>query len=205
MAEQTPWVNGLTIGQVLRETTQKFGDREAICFPRANFRCSWTEFDREADRVARGLLALGFQHGDHFGVWSTNWPEWVILQFATARIGVVLVTINPAYRPAELEFALAQSDVRGLALIEEFRASRYFQMLEEVCPEVKCALPGQLHSNGFPRLRWIIRLRGSEHAGMLGWSELERAGEPIPLSNLAERELQLSPGDPINLQYTSGT
>ena len=205
MTTSAPWVDGLTIGQVLKKTAQRVGSRDALVFPQAQYRATWTEFDQTVDRVARGLMALGFERGDHFGVWSTNWPEWVILQFATARIGVVLVTVNPAYRPAELEFALAQSDVRGLALIEEFRASRYFEMLEQVCPEVKSASPGELHSDRFPRLKCVIRLRGSEHPGMLPWSELERLSEQVSHDDLEARERQLSPNDPINLQYTSGT
>ena len=205
MTTPAPWVDGLTIGQVLQQTALRVGSHDAVVFPQAQYRATWAEFDQMVDRVARGLMALGFERGDHFGVWSTNWPEWVILQFATARIGVVLVTINPAYRPAELEFALAQSDVRGLALIEEFRASHYFEMLEQVCPEMKSAAPGNLHSDRFPKLKCVIRLRGSEHPGMLPWSELERLGEQVPLSNLEDRKRQLTPDDPINLQYTSGT
>ncbi len=205
MTTSAPWVDGLTIGQVLKQTALRVGSRDAVVFPQAQYRATWAEFDQTVERVARGLMALGFERGDHFGVWSTNWPEWVILQFATARIGVVLVTINPAYRPAELEFALAQSDVRGLALIEEFRASHYFEMLEQVCPEVKSSVPGELHSDRFPRLKCVIRLRGREHPGMLPWSELERLGEQVPLSDLEDRKRQLTPDDPINLQYTSGT
>ena len=205
MTTASSWVDGLTIGQVLQKTAQRVGSRDAMIFPQAHYRATWTEFHQAVERVARGLMALGFERGDHFGVWSTNWPEWVILQFATARIGVVLVTINPAYRPAELEFALAQSDIRGLALIEEFRTSHYFQMLEQVCPEVKSSTPENLHSGRFPKLKHVIRLRGSEHPGMLAWSELERLAEQIPLCDLDAREQQLSPNDPINLQYTSGT
>ena len=95
MVEPVPWVDGLTIGAVLRQTARRFAAREALIFPQARLRWTWAEFDAAVDRAARGLLALGFQPGDHFGVWSTNWPEWVVLQFATARIGAVLVTINP--------------------------------------------------------------------------------------------------------------
>ena len=109
------WVDGLTIGQVLSQTADRFPDRDAIVFCQPDQQMTWCQFDAAVDSVARGLLSLGFQHGDHFGVWATNWPEWVLLQFATARIGVVLVTINPSYRPAELAFALKQSRVRGLA------------------------------------------------------------------------------------------
>jgi fatty-acyl-CoA synthase len=204
-AAPVPWVAGLTIGAALRATARQFADRDAIVFPQAGVRLTWEQFDRAVDRVARGLLALGFQRGDHFGIWSTNWPEWVILQFATARIGVVLVTINPAYQTAELAYALAQSDVRGLALVERFKSSRYFAMLGEACPEIETYRPGALRSANFPRLQWVIRLRGGEHPGMLAWQDLEAAGEGVPASALEQVQGQLQPGDPINLQYTSGT
>jgi len=202
---QAPWIAGLTLGATLRQTARRFAGRPAIVFPQAEVRLNWGEFDQAVDRVARGLLAIGFQRGDHFGVWSTNWPEWVILQFATARIGVVLVTINPAYRPAELQYVLAQADLRGLALIERFRSSNYVEMLREVCPEVDACRPGALRSATCPRLQWIVCMRGSEHSGMLAWRELEAAGEGLAAVRLEEMERQLQPDDPINLQYTSGT
>ena len=195
----------MTIGAALRQTARRFADRDAIVFPQAGVRLTWAEFDRAVDRLARGLLAIGLRRGDHFGVWSTNWPQWVLLQFATARIGVILVTINPAYRAAELEFTLAQSEVRGLALIERHRSNAYFDLLREACPELDSARPGELRSARFPHLQWVVRIRGREHPGMLAWQDLEAAGEGIAPQRLEEAERQLGPGDPINLQYTSGT
>ena len=203
--EHEPWVDGLTIGAALRQTARRFADRDAIVFPQAGIRLTWAEFDREVDRIARGLLAIGLTRGDHFGVWSTNWPQWVLLQFATARVGVVLVTINPAYRAAELEYTLRQSEVRGLALIERHRRSRYFDLLREVCPELDAARPGELRSAKFPHLQWVVRIRGAEHPGMLAWQDLETAGEETTAETLGEAERQLAAGDAINLQYTSGT
>lgn len=200
-----PWVEHLTIGELLRQTAERFGPRDAMVFPHAGVRCTWSQFDEAVDRAARGLLALGFQRGDHLGIWSTNWPEWVVLQFATARIGAVLVTINPAYRPAELRYALAQSEIRGLAMIERFKSSDYDAMLRQICPELDGSQHGRLRSEAFPRLEWIIRLRGSEHPAMLSWRDLESAGEQVSRDRLLEAERQLDPGDPINLQYTSGT
>lgn len=205
MTESIPWVDCLTLGQVLRQTTQRYGASDALVAPQAGVRMTWAEFDAVVDRIARGLLSLGFQKGDHFGVWSTNWPEWVILQFATARIGVVLVTVNPAYRPAELEYALAQSEVRGLALIGGFKTSDFFQSLDEVCPELASSVPGELHSPRFPRLQWIIRMRGREHPGLLDWQQLIAEGDRVSPEQLTEVGQCLSPNDPINLQYTSGT
>jgi len=172
-----PWVEGLTIGAALRETARRFPMRGAMVFCQAGVRFTWAEFDREVDRIARGLLALGFCRGDHLGVWSTNWPEWVLLQFATARIGVVLVTVNPAYRTAELEYTLAQSEVRGMALIEQFKSSAYFEMLREVCPELAGARPGELRSAKFPHLQWVIGIRGPDQPGMLTWQGLADAAD----------------------------
>ena len=202
---EIPWVEGKTIGQVLRETAQRHDSRDAVVFPDIGYRVTWSQFDREVDQVARGLLALGLRKGDHFGVWATNWPEWVILQFATARIGVVLVTINPAYRAEELAYAIAHSEIKGLMLIEHFKTSHFFQMLEEVCPEIRVASPGVLQSPQFPKLKWVIGLRGAQHPGMLNWQQLNLDGDKVAAEELAEVEASLDANDPINLQYTSGT
>ena len=199
------WVDGLTIGAVLRRTAQRFPTREAMVFRQAAVRMSWVEMDGAVDRAARSLLALGLRRGDHFGVWATNWPQWVILQYAAARIGVVLVTVNPAYRAAELEYALAQSEVRGLALVERHRSSDCFELLRQVCPELDDFPPGRLRSPRFPQLQYVICIRGQASPGMLTWEEFEEAGGTTPAGNLEEIEQQLAPEDPINLQYTSGT
>ena len=124
---------------------------------------TWAEFDRRVDRVARGLLAIGMRRGDHFGVWSTNWPEWVILQFATARVGVVLVTINPSYRAAELQYALAQSDFAASRSSNAIGSSCYFDLLREACPELDTARPGVLHCARFPRLQWVVSHAAARH------------------------------------------
>jgi fatty-acyl-CoA synthase len=200
-----PWIDGLTIGQVLRETARKFPESDAYVFCHLGARASWREMDREVDRVARALLGLGFQPGDHFGVWATNIPEWVLLQFATARIGVVLVTINPAYRTSELEYTLTQSEVRGLALIDQFKSSDYFASMRQACPELADCPPGQRCSETFPRLQWVIGLRGQQQPGMLTWDELLSRADAVPEARLAEVEGRLQASDAINIQYTSGT
>src|SRR5262245_32583080 len=181
-----PWVEGKTIGQVLRETARRFGSNDAVVFPEIGFRMTWQQFDQAVDQVARGLLAMGFKKGDHFGIWSTNWPEWVVLQFATARIGVVLVTINPAYKTEELAYAISQSEIRGLMLIEHFKTSHFFEMLEEICPEVRTSPPGQLHCEKFPRLQWIVGLRNAPHPGMLSWQQLNSDGDKVTKEELSE-------------------
>jgi fatty-acyl-CoA synthase len=203
--DAVPWVDGLTIGQALRETAQRFPQRDAFVFCNPLVRMTWAEFDATVDRVSRGLLALGFVPGDHFGVWATNVPGWLLLQFATARIGVVLVNINPAYRASELKYALRQSDVRGLALIDTYKSSNYFEMMKEVCPELAGAAPGELQSDSFPKLKWVVSLRGGTPPGMLSWDELLAKAEDVPPRQLRELVAGLSPHDPINIQYTSGT
>jgi fatty-acyl-CoA synthase len=200
-----PWVANLVIGQVLRETTRRFGDRDALSFPRAGFRCNFRQLDEFVDDVARGFMALGFEPGDHFGVWSTNWPEWVLLQFAAARVGVVLVKVNPSYHLAEARYALAQSEIRGLALIERFKACDYFGILSEICPTLSSSPPGELHSDAFPHLRWVVAMRGDGLPGMLDWQGFLERGRSISPEALAEREARLQPTDPISLMYTSGT
>jgi fatty-acyl-CoA synthase len=203
--QKVPWVDGLTIGQVLRATATRHANRDAFVFCGNRARMTWSEFDAAVDRVARGLLALGLASGDHFGVWATNVPEWTLLQFATARIGVVLVNINPAYRTSELKYALRQSDVRGLALIDAFKSSNYFEMLNEACPELSSCMPSELRSETFPRLRNVVALRGGPSPGMMTWDELIAHAENVPNGRIEEVSARLTPSDPINIQYTSGT
>lgn len=205
MTESSPWVFPLTIGQVLRQVAARYGERDAVVCLQAGIRQSWAEFDAAVDGVALGLLALEFQPGDHLGVWSTNWPEWVLLQFACARIGVVLVTVNPAYQTSELEYAVRQSKMRGLALIDGFKQADFHRMLDEVCPELATSDPGHLQSQQLPHLRCVIRMGGREHPGMVNWQQLIDAGRVVPVSELDTIEQRLSPDDAINLQYTSGT
>ncbi|MBM4077431.1 MAG: AMP-binding protein, partial [Planctomycetes bacterium] len=194
-----------TIGHVLHETAKKFPDRDAVIFRNPPSRRTWSEFDREVDRVARALLALGLRHGDHFGVWATNVSEWVLLQFATARIGIVLVTINPSYRPTELAFTLGQSDIKGLALIDQFKSTDYFASLQEVFPELATQPPGSLSSQQFPKLKWVIAIRGPAPKGSLSWSTFLNQADSISIEQLNIAEAIPKCTDPINIQYTSGT
>ena len=151
-------------------------------------------------------MALGFAPGDHFGVWATNVPEWVLLQFATARIGVVLVNINPAYRTGELKYALRQSDVRGLALVDAFKSSNYFDMLNEACPELAASPPGELAERDVSKTA-VGRLaaRRTRRRACCRGTNCWLGPTSVPQSRLEEVAARLSPHDPINIQYTSGT
>ncbi len=205
LSTDRPWVDGLTIGQVLRETAKKFPLQDAVVFCDHGTRWSWAAFDAEVDRVARSLLALGLRRGDHFGVWSTNVPEWVTLQFATARIGAVLVTINPSYRTSELAHAVRQSDLWGLALIDKFKTSDYFASLHQAIPELASHAIGALKSSQFPKLNWVITLRGEPPAGTISWQDFLGRAESISSQQLEDAEKGLLCSDAINIQYTSGT
>jgi fatty-acyl-CoA synthase len=205
MHSTSPWVDGLTIGQVLTQTVGKFPDRDAVVFPRLNFRRTWREFGDDIELAARGLLALGIQPGDHVAIWATNVPEWVTLQFAAARIGAVLVTINPAYRPFELEYVLKQSDAAALFLVDTFKSSNYFDMLAEICPDIRQPCPDRLHCEAFPKLRHVVAIKGSQPPGMRTWSDMLARGRSVAVECLHAIERSLRPDDAINIQYTSGT
>lgn len=201
----SPWIDGLTIGQTLHAIAEKHGEQDAYVFHELNCRSTWKQLDQDADTIARGLLALGFKPGDHFGIWATNVPEWVILQFATARIGVVLVTINPAYRPSELRYTLQQADIKGIAVVDQFRSNDYLAMMNEVCPELSESQDGVLECAEFPQLERVIQLRGDLSPGMLSWDDLTEATAQVSDEYLRSIESSLSAFEPINIQYTSGT
>lgn len=200
-----PWVDGLTIGQVLLETCRKFGNQEALVFPHTGTFRTWSEFTADVNAAARGLLAMGIRRGEHVALWATNVPAWVTLQYAAARIGTVLVNINPAYRPHELKYVLRQSDAVALFLVDQFKTSDYFAMLAEVCPEIASARQGEIASPSFPKLRRIVSVKGSPPAGLLRWEEMLEFGRTVPLERVDEIAADLHPSDPINIQYTSGT
>jgi fatty-acyl-CoA synthase len=220
--ESAPWVEGLTIGETLRRTAARYPDRDAYVFPRLDpherplnaksieerlscLRVSYRQFDAQVDRVAKALLGLGIQKGDHVAVWATNWPKWILLQFATARVGAVMVLINPAYRTAELSYVLKQSDAVALFLLDSFRGSDYFAMVNQVVHELANSRPGELHANEFPRLRHVVSMSPTQAAGMWSWKAFSQLGEAVTDGDFKAREAQLSPRDALNVQYTSGT
>ena len=203
--EAVPWVDRMTIGGVLRETSRRFPDQLATVFAGTSWRMTWGEFDQEVDRVARALLGAGFRRGDHFGVWATNVPEWVLLQFATARIGVVLVTINPSYRTNELAFAVRQADLKGLALIDRFKTSDYHSSLREAVPELAACVPGRLDSPAFPHLRTVVSLRGPRPPGAYSWEDFLALADGVGPDDVRRAESALDCDEPINIQFTSGT
>jgi len=197
-----PWVHGLTVGEALRTTATRYPDHDALVFPGLNLRWSWRELDRRVDSVASGLIRQGVARGEHVGIWSMNAPEWVVAQFAIARIGSVLVNINPAYRLHELESTLRLSDISSLIVGCSFKGSNFIEMVQTLCAEVAQAESRAWRSDRFPELRRVVSV-GSEEGGggWLRWSELE--GEPHP--DLPSRIASAQYQDVYNIQFTSGT
>jgi fatty-acyl-CoA synthase len=195
----------ITIGALFDRVALGAGDREALVFPDHGVRWSYRETHARVNQLAKGLMGLGVDAGDHVALWATNWPEWVLLQFATAKIGAVLVTVNPAYRAHELAYVLEQADATTLFLIERFRDSVYTELLAECCPEIRNARPGRLASRRFPCLKRVVLLGDCTAPGILSWSEVLAAGAGISDHLLRRRQEAVDPDDAVNIQYTSGT
>ncbi len=195
----------MTIGAAFDRTVERFPQREALVVRHQQLRYTWAELAEAVDRCARGLLALGLQAGERVGIWSPNNAEWTITQFATAKIGVVLVNINPAYRLSELEYALKQSGCRWLICADAFKTSDYHAMLHELLPELESAAVGALQSHMLPELRGVISLCDKPVDGMLQWQALMEMAEQVGPEQLRQCGERLQFDDPINIQYTSGT
>ena len=196
---------GLTVGELLDRTASRFPDRPALIVRHQNQRYTYREFLHQVERAARGLLRLGIEKGDRVGIWATNYAEWVLTQFATAKIGAILVNLNPAYGTVEFEHALQQSACSTLILARGFRGRDYPSVLFEICPEAAHSAPGELQSAKLPNLRNLIFLDDAAPASMIRWNDLLLMGESIPASALQDRAALLEFDDPINIQYTSGT
>ncbi|WP_118183751.1 AMP-binding protein [Paraburkholderia phosphatilytica] len=195
-----------SIARFLLDTAERFPDRPAVVFREQGIRWTWREFANEVDVLAAGLLALGVEKGDRVGIWSPNRVEWLLTQFATARIGAVLVNINPAYRLAELEYALNKVGCKAIISAEHFKTSMYLQMLQELAPELATAEPGNLRAARLPDLRIVIRMCDTETPGMLTFSDvIERGRVSLDVPKLDAICATLDAHEPINIQFTSGT
>ncbi len=195
-----------SIPALLADTVARFGSRPAVMFREQAIAWSWREFAAEVDALAAGLLTLGLQRGERLGIWSPNRAEWLVTQFATARIGVILVNINPAYRLAELEYALNVSGCRAIVSAERLKSSMYLQMLQTLAPELAHSAPGALQAAKLPALQWVIRMGGEATPGMLNYDTLlQRGRAALDVRQLDALSAQLSCFDAINIQFTSGT
>lgn len=194
-----------TIGEHLEETVTKYPETEALVATWRNERYTYREFHDICRRAAKGFMKLGVAKGDRVAIWATNYPEWVITQFATAMIGAILVTVNPAYRSHELDYCIRDSQSQTLLLIGSYKTSDYLSMFYQVCPEAKNAKAGAIESKRFPYLKNVIFLGKEAHEGMYNWEDLLEMDGYVTDEDLKEREGSLDPDDVINIQYTSGT
>ncbi|UXZ21012.1 AMP-binding protein [Pseudomonas sp. YeP6b] len=195
----------MTIGQALDQTVAQFPGGEALVVRHQQLRYTWQQLGDAVDLYARALLALGLKTGDRLGVWAPNCAQWCIAQFATAKIGVVLVCINPAYRTTELEYALKLSGCQWLLCAGAFKTSDYHAMLQSLLPELAAQPTGQLRSERLPELRGLISLQAQPPAGFLSWSKLGELAASVPSEQLSERQNSLHFDQAVNIQFTSGT
>ncbi|MBK0057301.1 AMP-binding protein [Pseudomonas sp. S44] len=193
------------IGDAFDATVARFPDREALVVRHQQLRYTWRQLADAVDQHARALMALGVQAGDRLGIWAPNCAEWCITQFASAKIGAILVNINPAYRSSELDYALSQSGCRWVICADAFKTSDYHAMLCDLVPGLSACKPGAVHCERLPELRGVISLAVKPPPGFLAWYDLQaRAGE-VSVEALGRRQASLRPCEPINIQYTSGT
>ena len=196
---------GKTIGQFFDDACAKWATRPALIVRHQSVRLSYGELRAAVDRLAAGLLTLDLNPGDRIGIWSPTNSEWVLTQFASAKAGLILVNINPAYRIAELEYALNKVGCKALILAERFKTSDYVGMLRDLAPELGHAQPGKLELARLPALRSVVLLGDSWHPGTFRFSEIMTRGGAAERKRIAELAPQLQFDEPINIQFTSGT
>lgn len=196
---------GDTIGRSLDHAVRRWGKREALVSPSHGVRWTWAEFAERVDALAAGFLALGLERGERIGIWSLNRPEWTLTQFAAAKAGLILVTINPAYRLSELEFALRKVGCAAIVTATSFKTSNYIEMLNTLLPELTAAKPGQLQAARLPALRMVIQIGGPAASGTILFEEVARMGGAEHREQLAALGGALQFDDPVNIQFTSGT
>ncbi|MCB0563708.1 MAG: AMP-binding protein [Phaeodactylibacter sp.] len=196
---------GQTIGSLFDEIVELYPAREAIVSHHQGIRLTYRQLKEQVDACARALIATGLEKGERVGIWSPNCAEWAIVQYATAKIGAILVNINPSYRLHELEYALNQSGCSLLFTADQFKKSNYIEMLNSLMPELETGEPGKLRAEKLPRLRTVVHLGWDQHPGMWDWHGFIKNAEKASPETLAERQALCCFDDPINIQYTSGT
>jgi fatty-acyl-CoA synthase len=195
----------ITIGDLLDQIAEKYPDHDAVLYTDRPFRKTYSQFRDLCNTIAKGLMAIGIKKGDHVAIWATNYPEWLVAQFATAKIGAVLVTVNTNYKIFELEYLLRQSDSNTLIMIEGFKDSNYVQIVNELCPQLKDSEPGKLNNPSLPFLKNIIYIGDKNYPGMFNWDELYDLASQVSDEELRKVQASLDIHDVINMQYTSGT
>ncbi len=200
----TPLI-GQTLGQFFDSAVARWGENDALVSRHQEIRWTYSEFRKQVDAVAAGLLALGLAPGDRVGIWSHNNAEWIVTQFATAKAGLIMVNINPAYRRAELEYALNKVECKALITNSAFKTSDYLQMIRDLAPELDQCEPGVLEAARLPSLRWVIRLGAERTPGMINFGDIAGFARPQHFEELERLAPRLQFDDPINIQFTSGT
>ncbi len=196
---------GDTIGVHFDRAVMRWPNAEALVVRHQNIRWTYSELQQQVDTVAAGLLALGLEPGDRVGIWSPNNAEWVVTQLATAKAGLILVNINPAYRLVELEYALNKVGCKGLITAASFKTSDYVGMLQTLAPEIDACEPGHLHAAALPDLRTVICIDDASHAGMFRFADVADMADDAERQRIEKLVDTLQFDDPINIQFTSGT
>jgi fatty-acyl-CoA synthase len=194
-----------TLGQALETAAQVWGPCSALIVRHQNIRWTYAELNGRVDRLAAGLIALGLAPGDRIGIWAPNCAEWTLTQFASAKAGLILVNINPAYRTSELEFALNKVQCKALVLVDRFKTSEFLAVLRGLAPELERCAPGALLSERLPHLQWIIRLGEARSDGCLNFDTVMQSGRTEDYERLARLAGELQPDQAVNIQFTSGT
>jgi fatty-acyl-CoA synthase len=195
----------MTVGDVLDQAATRWPDGDALVVPHQGIRWTWRELQTKARELAAGLVALGLQPGDRIGMLAPNRAEWVLVQFGTAYAGLILVNINPAYRPPELEYALNKVGCRALITETTLKTSDYVSMLESLAPELTTATPGELRAKRLPDLRIVIRLGTDKTQGMFNFDDVVALADDEHIETVSARAASRDFDEPINIQFTSGT
>ncbi|WP_372981582.1 AMP-binding protein [Marinobacter sediminum] len=201
---ETPLL-GMTIGEMLDRTAEKYPDTEALVCLHQDIRWTYKEFVGKVNEAARAFMAIGVKRGDRVGIWSPNRYEWTVTQFATAKVGAILVNINPAYGMHELEYAMNLAGISVLVTADRFKASDYRKTLYDLAPELKTCQPGETKARRLQDLRAVINLDTDKHDGMWTWNEFVQLSSKVSQDELDKAQGQLQFDDPINIQFTSGT
>ena len=205
IGDQSKQLLDVTLPEFFKYARQKYGQCEAVVFSQFNIRWTYSELLDKCDAFAAGLLALGLYKGDRVGIWSPNRAEWIIAQIATARLGIILVNINPAYKGTELEYCIKKVDLKCLIFVTQFKSSAYAQTILDLCPELVEQKPGHLHLKKLPSLRVLVQISERPIAGAYSFQEVVKKATTGYFERLDHISNGLRPDDAINIQFTSGT
>jgi fatty-acyl-CoA synthase len=201
----TDTLREVTLGQLLDEAVAAHPDNEAIVYVDRDLRMTYRQFGEVVDNLAKGLMSLGVKEGEKVAVWATNIPYWVALQFATAKIGAIQLTVNTSYKKTELAYLLEQSETENLYIIDGYQDTDYLQTVYDLVPELKTQERGKIKSDRFPHLRRVFFLGPEKHRGLYSLPEVMSMAPMTNNENYTRRQANLNPRDIVNMQYTSGT